>query len=93
LKKLRGFLGLTRYYCKFFKNYGQIATSQTQLLKQESFSWAKKATKLFEEPKEALCTTLILVTLNFTKIFIMKCDASGHGIGVVLIQEEIPLVF
>jgi len=48
---------------------------------------------VFEELKNVLCTTLILVILDFTKIFIIECDASGHGIGSILMQEGRPLAF
>jgi hypothetical protein len=37
LKKNRGFLGFTCYYCKFVKRCGQIAEPITKLLKKESF--------------------------------------------------------
>jgi hypothetical protein len=87
LNKLRGFLGLTRYYHKFVKNYGQIVTPLTTLLKKEAFSWTQEATKSFEKLKEVMCTTLILATPDFTKTFIVECDASGHGIGAYSVYE------
>ena len=87
LKKLRGFLGLIGYHHKFVKNYGEIVAPLVTLLKKEAFSWTQETTKSFEKLKEAMCTTHVLTTLDFTKIFIMECDASGHGIGVVLMQE------
>ena len=84
INNLCGFLRLTGYYHKFVKNYGRIETPLTTLLKKDSFSWIPEANKGFEDFKEAMCQALVLATPDFTKTFIMECDASGNGIGVVL---------
>jgi hypothetical protein len=38
-----------------------------------------------------MCKSLVLTTPDFTKTFIVECDASGNGIGVVLMKESRPL--
>ena len=55
LRHFQGFLGLTRYYHKFVKNYGRIETPLTTLLKKYAFSWTPEATKAFEDLKQVMC--------------------------------------
>jgi hypothetical protein len=93
LKILRGFLGLIGYYHKFVKNCGKIAAPLTALLKNNSFSWTPTATQTFQTLNMAMCTTPVPTLPNFTKTFVLECDALGKGIGVVLMQEGRPLAF
>jgi hypothetical protein len=40
-----------------------------------------------------MCKASVLTTSDFTKTFIVECDASGNGISVVLMEEGRPLAF
>jgi hypothetical protein len=52
-----------------------------------------QVTQAFEKLKMAKCSTLVLATTDITKTIIVKCDASMHGTGAVLMQEGRALAF
>ena len=62
-------------------------------MKKYAFSWTPDDNKAFEHLKEAFSQALVLAMLDFTKKFIVECDASANGIGVVLMQERRPIAF
>jgi hypothetical protein len=91
VRAVHGFLGHTGYYRKFINSYSDIAAPLTQLLKREAFRWTAAAA--FELLKAALTTAPVLQLPDFTRPFIVDCDASVSGFDAVLHQGTGPIAF
>lgn len=90
LHRLRGFLGLVGYYCRFICGYGMLAVPLTALLKKENQKpqyWPPMAEAAFQALKDALTTALVWRMPDFSKPFKIECDASGRGLRAILMQE------
>jgi len=55
--------------------------------KDVPFKWGDEQDQAFEELKRKLCEAPLLQQPYFGKTFEIECDASGIGIGGVLLQE------
>jgi hypothetical protein len=52
--------------------------------KDKKFEWMAKCESNFQELKQQLSTTPILVVPDMEKQFLIYCDAFGQGLGCVL---------
>jgi hypothetical protein len=84
LKAMRRFLGLTGYYRRFIQDYGKIAAPLNRMLKKNNFTWTVAAEGAFENLKQVMIRAPMLAVPDFSKEFVVECDASGVGIGAVL---------
>lgn len=62
-------------------------------MKKGSFIWTSQADAAFDKLKEAMCTTPVLALPDYSLPFIIEADASGKGIGVVLMQQGKPIAY
>ncbi|KAJ4973220.1 hypothetical protein NE237_006394 [Protea cynaroides] len=89
VSKIRSFLGLACYYRRFVEDYSRIAIPLTSLTKKgEKFVWTDKCEKSFQTLKARLISAPILTIPIPGQTFTLYTDASGLGLGCVLMQGE-----
>jgi hypothetical protein len=86
--QIRSFLGLAGYYRRFIPDFSRIAKPMTELFKKGvKFVWSEACEKAFHTLRQHLTSAPVLVQPDNSKPFEVFCDASGTGLGCVLMQE------
>jgi hypothetical protein len=88
LQELRAFLGLTGYYRRFLKGYGGVSQPLTDLFKKDAFHWGEEAEAAFQRLKKGGWSLPYQIGT-----FVLETDASGRGIGAVLMQLGRPIAY
>ncbi|GJU40354.1 putative reverse transcriptase domain-containing protein [Tanacetum coccineum] len=88
LTEVRSFLGLVGYYRRFIDNFYKIAKSLTILTKKcKTFDWGEEQELTFQTLKNRLCNAPVRALPDGPEDFMVYCDASGIGLGYVLMQR------
>ncbi|GKB59036.1 putative reverse transcriptase domain-containing protein [Tanacetum coccineum] len=86
--EVRLFLGLDGYYRRFIENFSKIAKSLTILTRKcKTFDWGEEQELKFQTLKDKLCNAPVLALPDRPKDFLVYYDASGIGLGCVLMQR------
>ena len=85
--EIRSFLGLAGYYRRFVEGFSKIAVPLTKLThKNTKYVWSDECEQSFQELKARLTSAPILVLPDEGGSFVIFSDASGKGLGCVLMQ-------
>ena len=91
--RVEGILWVVRLLRGFVKGFSQLGAPLTDLTKKVAFQWTEESQRTFERMKEVMSTCPILALPDISQLFVLECDASEVGIGVVLIQGGQPIGF
>jgi hypothetical protein len=86
VRAVRAFLGLVGYHRRFIKDYSTIAAPLMVLLRKDGFRWSPAVEEAFHTLQLALTMAPVLQLSDFNNEFVVECDVSGSGLGVMLHQ-------
>ncbi len=90
-KDVRSFLGLVGWYRRFVPDFARRAAALSDLTRKSGSSriqWGEEQEQAFLDLKQALCRDPVLQSPDFSQPFTVQTDASGVGLGAVLLQGE-----
>ncbi|UYV84721.1 hypothetical protein LAZ67_X003197 [Cordylochernes scorpioides] len=84
---VRSFIGLCSYYRRFIENFAEKAAPLHEVLKKDTkFTWNSDQQDAFDSLKKALMSEPVLAYFEEQLPTELHTDASGYGIGAVLVQ-------
>lgn len=88
-KVLAAFLGAAGYLRDFIPQYAAVSQPLSDLLRKSvAYEWGKPQQEAFVALKQALMEECMLVIPDFTRPFVICCDASECALGAVLLQSD-----
>ena len=87
LKSLRAFLGFVTYLGKFMPNMAEVAQPLTNLLKSP-WNWTSECQSATQRIRQQLMSSPILALFDPQLPTRVEVDASGCGLGAVLLQQH-----
>lgn len=85
--ELKSFLGMINFYGKFLSNLSTTLEPLHELLRKgAAWIWGKRQKRAFQEAKDLLQSSSVLVHFDPEKELVLSCDASPYGIGAVLVH-------
>ena len=92
--ELRSFIGIASYMSPFINNMSELLTPLRELKHKDiHFDWTSSHEQRFIQIKNMLCRTTSLAYYDPTLPTVIQVDASGNGLGAVLLQNERPICF
>jgi hypothetical protein len=89
LKAVRRFLGMAGFYSRFIARFSEIAEPLHALKRKNvKFVWEGPQQLAFSRLKEAMATPPVLQIPDFSREFVLVCDASDLAISAVLHQNN-----
>ena len=87
-------MDLREFLSIFVRDFNTNAAPLNDLMKKDvSFRWGAAQDQAFHTLIDKLTHAPLLHLPDFGKIFELECDASGIGIGGILLQEGKPVTY
>ncbi|XP_069502712.1 uncharacterized protein [Ambystoma mexicanum] len=89
VKEIQAFLGFANFYRRFIKNFSELVTPITTLLKKgKAFVWDEAAEQGFQQLKAAFTSAPVLRHPDLNQPFLVETDASSYALEAVLSQRD-----
>ena len=93
-RQLRRFIGMINYYRDVWRKRSHYLEPLTSMVgKKSKFKWAQPQQDAFDKLKAIVAEETMLKSPDFSKPFVIHTDASDYQLGIVITQDEQPIVF
>ncbi|XP_028411133.1 uncharacterized protein K02A2.6-like [Dendronephthya gigantea] len=88
------FMGMVQYLAKFLPNLSEISAPLRSLLESKTeWHWGESQKKSFQQLKSLVASTPVLKYYDVNCPVTLSVDASSHGLGAVIMQDQQPIAY